>query len=151
MRHFPSKSAASAVVVAPGLLIEPVLSQQEASHNSQARLYIPYQDYSQEDNERILQLFRHFRVSDVSDGMDVIGLADVGIVAPDIKPLWCDSGEVINPAAGGRVLDAPVSGGTSGDGDADFSAAAQFLADLANVKSAQPRQPGPTSGTASTR
>jgi 3-hydroxyisobutyrate dehydrogenase-like beta-hydroxyacid dehydrogenase len=39
----------------------------------------------------------------------------------------------------------------AGEGDADFSAAAQFLADLANVKLAQPRQPGPTSGTASTR
>lgn len=68
MRHFPLKSAASAVVVAPGLLIEPVLSRQETSHNSQAKLYIPYQDYSQEDNKRILQLFRHLRVSDVSKG-----------------------------------------------------------------------------------
>jgi len=59
--------------------------------------------------------------------------------------------EKVLVADGGRVLDAPVSGGTSGEGDADFSAAAQFLADLANVKLAQPRQPGPTSETASTR
>ena len=74
------------VVVAPGLLIEPVLSRQETSHNSQVKLHIACQDYTQEDNERILQLFGHLRVSDVSDGTDVIDFVDVGIVAPDSRP-----------------------------------------------------------------
>jgi 3-hydroxyisobutyrate dehydrogenase-like beta-hydroxyacid dehydrogenase len=39
----------------------------------------------------------------------------------------------------------------AGEGDADFSAAAQFLADLAKVKLAQPPQPGPAARTARAR
>jgi 4-hydroxy-4-methyl-2-oxoglutarate aldolase len=55
------------------------------------KLYIPYERYSQQDNERVIKLYQDLRVSDVSDGMDVIGLADVGIVSADIKPLWRDT------------------------------------------------------------
>jgi len=55
--------------------------------DSHVKLYIPYERYSQEDNQRILTLYQDLRVSDVSDGMDVIGLANVGIVSSDIKPL----------------------------------------------------------------
>ncbi len=91
IRLLPWKPAAATVLAAFGLLIEPVFSQQEAPPNPKVKLYIPYQDYAQEDNGRILRLFQDLRVSDVSDGMDVIGLADVGIVTPDIKPLWRDT------------------------------------------------------------
>jgi len=55
------------------------------------RLFIPYKDYSQEDNQRIISLYEDLRVADVSDGMDVVGLADVGIVSQDIKALWKDT------------------------------------------------------------
>ncbi len=91
MRLLHWKPVAAIAAAALGLLIEPAFSQQEAPPNPKVRLYIPYQDYSQEDNERILRLFQDLRVSDVSDGMDVVGLADIGIVAPDIKPLWRDT------------------------------------------------------------
>ncbi len=91
IRLLPWKPAAATVLAAFGLLIEPVFAQQEAPPNPKVKLYIPYQDYAQEDNGRILRLFQDLRVSDVSDGMDVIGLADVGIVTPDIKPLWRDT------------------------------------------------------------
>src|SRR5512146_1823196 len=57
----------------------------------QVKLFIPYKQYSQEDNRQILALFADLRVSDVSDGMDVVGLKDVGIVNPEIKPLWRDT------------------------------------------------------------
>jgi regulator of RNase E activity RraA len=55
------------------------------------KLFIPYEQYSQQDNQRILKLYQDLRVSDVSDGMDVIGLANIGIVNPEIKPLWRDT------------------------------------------------------------
>ncbi len=74
-----------------GLLTPPAACQQEAPPNPHVKLYIPYQSYSQQENQRILHLFRDLRVSDVSDGMDVVGLADVGIVNPEIKPLWRDT------------------------------------------------------------
>ncbi len=57
----------------------------------QVQLFIPYQPYSQADNERILKLYEPLRVSDVTDGMDVVGLADIGIVDQAIRPLWRDS------------------------------------------------------------
>lgn len=49
----------------------------------------PYLD-DMEKREEILKLFRGLRVSDVSDGMDAVGLQDVGSMDPDIKPLWRD-------------------------------------------------------------
>ncbi len=59
--------------------------------NGKVKLFIPYKEYSQGENQRILKMFEGLRVADVSDGMDVVGLADVGIVDPEIKALWRDT------------------------------------------------------------
>ncbi len=71
-------------------LAAPVVAQ-TSLENGRVKLFIPYKDYSQEDNQRILSMFDGLRVADVSDGMDVVGLADVGIVDPEIKALWRDT------------------------------------------------------------
>jgi 4-hydroxy-4-methyl-2-oxoglutarate aldolase len=55
------------------------------------KLFIPYTDYSAADNQRILDLYKYLRVADVSDGMDVVGLQDVGLVDPEIHALWKDT------------------------------------------------------------
>ena len=55
------------------------------------KLFIPYKEYSQEDNRRILAMYEDLRAADVSDGMDVVGLKDVGIVSPEIRALWRDT------------------------------------------------------------
>ncbi len=55
------------------------------------KLFIGYKEYSQEENQRILKAFEGLRVSDISDGMDVVGLADVGIMDPRIRALWRDT------------------------------------------------------------
>ena len=55
------------------------------------KLFIPYKEYSQEDNQRIVEMFKYLRVADVSDGMDVVGLQDVGLVDPEIRALWKDT------------------------------------------------------------
>jgi 4-hydroxy-4-methyl-2-oxoglutarate aldolase len=52
---------------------------------------MPTQVYSLEDDRRILKAFEGLRVADVSDGMDFVGLHDVGLVDPDIHPLWKDT------------------------------------------------------------
>ena len=54
-------------------------------------LFIPYEQYSQEDNQRLLKLYEPLRVADVSDGMDVVGLQDIGIVDQAIHTLWRDT------------------------------------------------------------
>ncbi|NND06776.1 MAG: RraA family protein [Saprospiraceae bacterium] len=41
-------------------------------------------------DEQILRLYEDLRVADVSDGMDMAGLRDVGLMAPSIEPLWKD-------------------------------------------------------------
>jgi 4-hydroxy-4-methyl-2-oxoglutarate aldolase len=63
----------------------------EKSIPSKVRLFIPYKEYSQEDNKRILEMYKYLRVADVSDGMDVVGLQDVGLVNQDIHALWKDT------------------------------------------------------------
>jgi 4-hydroxy-4-methyl-2-oxoglutarate aldolase len=55
------------------------------------KLFIPFKEYSQDDNQRILAMFKYLRVADVSDGMDVVGLQDVGTVHQDIHALWKDT------------------------------------------------------------
>ena len=47
--------------------------------------------YSAKDDEQILKLFEGLRVSDVVDGMDKVGLKNIGLMSPDIKPLWRDT------------------------------------------------------------
>ena len=69
------------------------LAQQAAERSVPAdvRLFIPYTKYSAEENQKILALYKWLRVADVSDGMDVVGLQDVGTVAPEIHALWKDT------------------------------------------------------------
>ncbi len=63
----------------------------ETSIPEKVRLFIPYKDYSAEDNKRILEMYSYLRVADISDGMDVVGLQDVGLVDPEIHALWKDT------------------------------------------------------------
>ncbi|MEM9672618.1 MAG: RraA family protein [Cyclobacteriaceae bacterium] len=41
-------------------------------------------------DEQLLKLYEGLRVADVSDGMDMVGLMDVGLMDPEIAPLWKD-------------------------------------------------------------
>ncbi len=48
-------------------------------------------DDSDEARKKILELFRDVRVTDVVDGMDAIGLQDVGVMDRSIRPIWRDT------------------------------------------------------------
>ena len=76
-----------------GALPPALLAQQPAETTipDKVRLFIPYKEYSQDDNKRILAMYEWLRVADVSDGMDVVGLQDVGLVDPEIHALWKDT------------------------------------------------------------
>ncbi|MPY90030.1 MAG: RraA family protein [Luteitalea sp.] len=45
---------------------------------------------SEEIRGEILALYQDLRVTDVLDGMDLIGLQDIGLMHNDIRPLWRD-------------------------------------------------------------
>ena len=47
--------------------------------------------YTKQQDRQILELFRGLRVSDVSDGMDKAGLADVGLMSAEIHASWKDT------------------------------------------------------------
>jgi regulator of RNase E activity RraA len=72
---------------ASGLAQQPA----ETSIPDDVQLFIPYVRYTAEDNRRVLEAYKYLRVADVSDGMDVVGLQDVGLVDPEIHALWKDT------------------------------------------------------------
>ncbi|MDA2929056.1 RraA family protein [Acidobacteria bacterium AH-259-O06] len=47
-------------------------------------------DDSDQARQEILELYKDLRVTDVCDGMDLIGLQDIGLMDNDIRPLWRD-------------------------------------------------------------
>ena len=53
--------------------------------------FLPTRTFTAEQDAEVLKLFEGLRVADVSDGMDVVGLADTGLVHTDIRPLWRDT------------------------------------------------------------
>lgn len=52
--------------------------------------YIETQTYTEAENAEILKLYEKLRVADVSDGMDMVGLPNTGLVDPAIHPDWVD-------------------------------------------------------------
>jgi 4-hydroxy-4-methyl-2-oxoglutarate aldolase len=78
----------------------------ETTIPDKVRLFIPYTEYSQEDNKRLLDIYKWLRVADISDGMDVVGLQDVGTVHEDIRPLWTDTTENFSHRAVGIAVTA---------------------------------------------
>ncbi len=69
----------------------PAAAQAQSANKEKVKTYMPFRQYSQEENEKILKMYEGLRVADVSDGLDAVGLADVGIMEPDIKTLWRDT------------------------------------------------------------
>ena len=49
--------------------------------------------YSAEDDAAVLEAFKGLRVADVTDGMDFVGLKNIGLMDPEIHPLWKDPKE----------------------------------------------------------
>ncbi len=47
-------------------------------------------DDSEKARREILALYKDLRVTDVCDGMDLIGLQDIGLMDNEIRPLWRD-------------------------------------------------------------
>jgi 4-hydroxy-4-methyl-2-oxoglutarate aldolase len=47
--------------------------------------------FSEEEDRKLLTLFEGLRVADATDGMDAVGLQNVGLMDPEIRPLWKDA------------------------------------------------------------
>ena len=55
------------------------------------RGYIATPLHSAEDDKALLALFDGLRVADVTDGMDAVGLQGIGLMDPEVHPLWKDT------------------------------------------------------------
>lgn len=60
-------------------------------------------DNSDQVRKEILDLYKDLRVTDVLDGMDLIGLQDIGLMDNDIRPLWRDPDRFRHRIAGFAV------------------------------------------------
>lgn len=52
--------------------------------------FIQSEWYSEAEDLALLELYEGLRVADVSDGMDMVGLPNTGLVDPAIHPSWVD-------------------------------------------------------------
>jgi regulator of RNase E activity RraA len=52
---------------------------------------IPTRVYSESEDKAVLDAFAGLRVADVTDGMDFAGLKNIGLMDPEIHPLWKDA------------------------------------------------------------
>jgi len=55
------------------------------------RNFIETKVYTQEEDDRLIAAFEGLRVTDVTDGMDAVGLQNVGLMDAAIHPLWRDT------------------------------------------------------------
>lgn len=83
------------VILAIGLPCAPPAAAQPARSETETlrkgRTYLETKVYSPAEDSEVLALFDGLRVADVSDGMDQAGLANVGLVSAEIRPLWRDT------------------------------------------------------------
>jgi len=94
--HWLFSFAVTAMLAAPAAAQQPA----EKSIPDKVQLFIPYKEYTAEDNKRVLDEYRYLRVADVSDGMDVVGLQNIGLVNPEIHALWKDTENFTHRVAG---------------------------------------------------
>src|SRR5262245_38887847 len=71
---------------APNQTAAPTPPDHRAGHS-----FLATRVFSEDEDRRILKLFDGLRVADVSDGMDAIGLQNIGLMDADIRPLWRDT------------------------------------------------------------
>jgi len=97
MKKFPTNRAALVLTLFCWLGSSLVLSQLLDEKSSRPEViraglnFIPTPVYSEAEDQRILGLFKGLRVADVSDGMDAVGLKNIGLMDPEIHPLWRDT------------------------------------------------------------
>jgi 4-hydroxy-4-methyl-2-oxoglutarate aldolase len=68
-----------------------------------SQAYIPAKPFTEAENRALVQKFQGMRVTDVVDGLDVVGLQDMTIMDPAIHPLWRDEKEFTHRIYGAAV------------------------------------------------
>ncbi len=70
------------------------LAADSVSHEAEYRAghnFIATRVFSPEEDQKLLKAFEGLRVADVTDGMDFVGLKNIGLMDPEIHPVWKDT------------------------------------------------------------
>jgi len=85
-------------VLALSLVVFAVAAQAQAPSDAElgrelqaGQGFLATRSYSEADDQKLLALFEGLRVADVTDGMDAVGLQNVGLMDPEIRPVWKDA------------------------------------------------------------
>jgi regulator of RNase E activity RraA len=84
------KSIACAAVLLTAAPVATAPGEAELAALRAGKNFLATTAYSAEADKEILKRFEGLRVADVSDGMDAVGLQNIGRMDPAIHPLWRD-------------------------------------------------------------
>lgn len=82
----PLLVATGLLLLAPALAADNPAPTLAAGHG-----FITTRTFTAEDDQKILAAFAGLRVADVADGMDFVGLKNIGLMDTEIHPLWKDA------------------------------------------------------------
>jgi regulator of RNase E activity RraA len=80
-----------AIVLSLGLRAQAQEAEEQLAELRSGKNFIPTSVFTLEEDLGVLKQFEGLRVADVSDGMDSVGMQNVGLVSPEIRPLWRDT------------------------------------------------------------
>ena len=89
-------------------------NQPAAAPPPTSRQYLKVQQYSAEEDSRLLKLYDGLRVADVIDGLDAVGLSEVTMMDKHIRPLWRDEEKIthrVHDGSASRYQSRPHVGG----------------------------------------
>jgi len=132
------------------ILSAPALSQQKTPTVEELRKgknFIPTKVYSPGEDAEIIKLFKGLRVADVSDGMDKVGLTNVGLMSPEIHPLWRDTEHYAHRIIGIAVTTRYVPTNKPPAAEMDIKSFNDWVSDWYNNLSSEPFMPLIRKGT----
>jgi regulator of RNase E activity RraA len=126
-------------VLAPSLHAQPKPADADALRAG--KHFIATKMYSRAEDTQVIALFADLRVADVCDGLDKAGLHNIGLMSPEIQPLWKDPKEfkhrIVGVAVTARYV--PTQNPPAGQRKtADFD---QWVGKWYNEKSSEPFTP----------
>jgi 4-hydroxy-4-methyl-2-oxoglutarate aldolase len=89
--HLQGLVVSAAILLAIVFVAAAAAEEESTDQLRSGKTFIPTKVFTQEEDLQLLALFKGLRVSDVADGMDAVGLQNIGLMNPDIRPLWKDT------------------------------------------------------------
>ena len=100
--------------------------------------YLPTTVTTEAEDVKMLALFEGLRVADVADGLDAAGLQNIGLMDPDIHPLWRDTEHFTHRFVGVAVTARYVPTQSPPAGKRDVTAYDEWAGDWYDRRSGEP-------------